>query len=116
MSKDYVKKTKEFVKELEKEKVYKDYIYYKKMLSQDEELYKQMFEYASKRFEIQANSVYGSYNSYNNLIDLQREYEEFLAEPLVQNYLKAELNYSKLLRSVFDIISNSVQMDLEFLQ
>ncbi len=115
MDKAYIKNTKDFVAQLKEEKVYKDFINYKSIIAKDEALKTKLDIYMKRRFELQINDSYGTYNSYGHLLDLQREYDDFLSEPLVQNYLKAELKFSKLLNHVFEIISEDIDFDLTFI-
>ncbi len=112
----YVDKTKKFILELEKEKAYIDYVNYKNIVEKDSDLKSKLELYIKRRFEIQVDTNYGAYNSYEQLIMLNREYQELLAEPLVQKFLKAELEFSKLMEGVFEEISNSLPLDLSFLK
>ncbi len=113
---NYVSKTKKFISELEKEKAYIDFVNYKNIVDRDVDLKSKLELYMKKRFEIQVDTNYGAYNSYENLLVLNKEYKDLLAEPLVQKYLKAELEFSKLMQDVFDEISRSVPLDLSFLK
>ncbi len=113
---NYVSKTKNFISELEKEEAYIDFVNYKKIVEKDLDLKSKLELYMKRRFEIQVDTNYGAYNSYENLLALNKEYKELLSEPLVQKYLKAELEFSNLIEEVFDEISKSLPMDLSFLK
>lgn len=113
---DYVSKTKNFISELEKEEAYVDFVNYKNILEKDADLKSKLELYLKRRFEIQVDTNYGFYNSYEQLLSLNREYKDLLAEPLVQNYLKAELEFSNFVEKVFDEISKSLPLDLSFLK
>ncbi len=113
---DYLIKTKNFIKELEKEDAYIEFMNYKKIVEKDISLKNKLEVYMKRRFELQVNGEYGEYNSYENLLALQREYGEFLSDPLVQKYLKAELEFSRLISRVFDVLSKNINLDLAFLK
>ncbi len=115
MDRDYIENTKDFVKSIKQEKVYKDYKNYKSIISKNPKLKDKLDEYMKNRFNLQADIAYGTYNSYENLLNLQRQYDDFLDEPLIQNYLKAELGLSKMLDDIFGIISENIDFDLSFL-
>lgn len=107
--------TKEFVSKIKESEIYKNYINSKHKLQNRSCLMAQVDEFRRSSFEIQANHNYGHYNSYEKLMHLKHENDELLFDPLVKNFLDAELKLSKMLASVFNCIAEEIDFDIDFL-
>ncbi len=110
-----LKKIDEFVEELEKEQVYIDYLKYKSIIEKDAQLRESLNNFRREQFESQINHLYGDSSEYDDLIQLQSRHDGLLSEPVINKFLKAELELSDLLKNVFNVIANRINFDLDFL-
>jgi cell fate (sporulation/competence/biofilm development) regulator YlbF (YheA/YmcA/DUF963 family) len=115
MYENMIEETKQFVCKIKNSEVYAKYLEDKVKLEKSIELKQKVDEFRRKSYEIQMGYNYGHYNSYENLVHLKGENEELLNNPIVKSFLDSELRLSKLISSIYDTISDSVDFDLEFL-
>lgn len=108
--------TKAFAAKLKKSEAYVDYLNYKSFIDRQPELKEKVQAFRRKSFEIQAGHNYGYFNAYENLISLKHDNEDLLAEPIVKEFLEAELKVSKLLSQVLSTFAEEVEFDLGFLE
>ncbi len=116
MNSEITAKTLEFVQLLKKSSVYVDYLNYKSFLEKQPELLTQVNDFRKKSFEIQAGHKYGYFNAYENLMQLNDEYDELLNEPIVKSFLSAELELSKMINQIYQVFAEAVDFDLDFLE
>lgn len=109
------KETIKLVDKIKKTNAYIDYLNYKSILERQPDIFRQVEEYRRRSFEIQIAHSYGAFNAYENLLNLNNEYEELLCEPIVKSFIEAELKVSKLISGVFDTIAEHVDFDIKFL-
>lgn len=107
--------TNDFINKIKKSEAYLDYIKYKSIIDNSTELRRKVDEFRRKSFEIQMGHNYGFYNSYEKLVSLKSENEELLNNPDVKNFLDAELKIAKVISSIYDSISDSLNFDMNFL-
>ncbi len=110
-----VEETNELVDKIKKSPVYIEYLNYKMLLDNKESLRRAVDDYRRKSFEIQAAHRYGYYNAYENLVRLKEEYEDVLGDPIVNAYLNAEINLSKMINTIFHTIAEGIDFDVDFL-
>lgn len=116
MNEEITAKTLEFVELLKKSQVYIDYLNYKSFLEKRPELYEEVNTFRKKSFEIQAGHKYGYFNAYENLLKLHEENDELLGEPIVSQFLKAELELSKTINQIYQVFADAVDFNLDFLE
>lgn len=110
------KKTIEYVNLLKKEQVYVDYLNYKSLLEKRPDLMDQINVFRRESFEIQVGHKYGYFNAYENLSRLNEEHEELLNEPIVKQFLTAELKLSKLINHIYTTFAEALDFDMGFLE
>lgn len=116
MNEEIAAKTLEFVEILKKSQVYVDYLNYKSLLEKHPDLFEQVNAFRKRSFEIQAGHKYGYFNAYENLLKLHEENDELLEEPIVRSYLRAELELSKMINQIYNVFTEAVEFDLDFLE
>lgn len=115
MSEAVIKETKKLVDQIKQSTDYVDYQNYKSILVRQPDTYRKVEEYRRRSFEIQMMHNYGTFNAYENLLHLNREFDEVLCEPIVKSFLDAELKLAKLISGVFDTIASEMDFDMKFL-
>lgn len=107
--------TKAFVNLVKKSPVYVEYLNYKTLLEKQPEIKEAVDSFRRQSFEIQVGHNYGYFNAYENLVNLKQENDTLLGDPIVKAYLSAELKLSKMIASIFNIISEEIDFDVDFL-
>lgn len=98
-----------FVKAIKDTEVYKGYRYQLEKIKKNPELFEQVNEYRHRNFEVQNTS------QVNELLDkmdaFEKEYEKLLENPMVEDFLQAELAFCRLMQEVDTMITE--QLDFE---
>ena len=115
MSERYEEKTLAFIEDLKKSQPYIDYLNYKSFLDKKPELLEQVNDFRKKSFDIQVGHKYGYFNAYENLLSLNEEYDDLLNEPIVKQFLSAELEVAKMINTVFNTFAEGLDFELNFL-
>ncbi len=116
MNEEITAKTLEFVALLKKSPAYIDYLNYKTFLEDHPELFEQVNVFRKRSFDIQVGHKYGYFNAYENLLQLNEEYDDLLSEPIVRSFLNAELEVSKMINQIYNVFAEAVDFKLEFLE
>lgn len=115
MSETMKEETTKLAEKIKKTTAYIDYLNFKSILERQPDIFRRVGEYRRRSFEIQISHSYGAFNAYENLLNLNKEYEELLSEPIVKSFIDAELKISKLIAGVYDTIAKEVDFDIKFL-
>lgn len=91
---------------------YKKYIEAKKKLEENSELLGNVNEYRKRKFYIQNNP---DDNMQNALAQLRNEYDYLLNNPVVREFIDGELAVCKNVRTVTNILVDSIDIDMNFL-
>lgn len=103
------KATDYFVGEIRKSDIYKEYHLQKEKLKKQPDLFASVKEYRQKNFDLQANAQ--GDDLFEKLDAFEKEYEEFRANPLVDDFLRAELAFCRMIQEVNVWIT--AQLDFE---
>lgn len=87
-----------FVEEIRKSDIYKEYNLQKEKLKKQPELFAKVGEFRQKNFALQT-STQGD-ELFERLDAFEKEYEEFRANPLVDDFLRAELAFCRMIQEV----------------
>ncbi len=91
---------------------YKKYIEAKKKLEENGELLGNVNEYRKRKFYIQNNP---DENMQNALAQLRNEFDYLLNNSVVRDFIDGELAVCKNVRTVTNILVDSIDMDMNFL-
>ena len=89
--------------------IYQEYLRCREILKKQPELYAQVNEYRRKNFDIQ-NESEGS-ELFDRMEAFEREYREFREDPLVDDFLRAELALCRMLQEMNVLLT--VEIDFE---
>ncbi len=87
---------------------YRNYIQTKEQLYANPELVRTLAEFRRKNYDYQ--NIQG-YNPYDEIHGLTREYDEFLHNSTVSNFLRAEMTICKLMQRVFECLAQGLEFD-----
>lgn len=103
------KATDNFVEEIRKSSVYREYNFQKEKLKKQPELFASVVEFRQRNFALQKETP--AEELLDKLDDFEREYEEFRANPLVDDFLRAELAFCRMMQEVNVLIT--AELDFE---
>lgn len=108
MDKDVLEATGRFVEEIKKSNIYKEYNIQKEKLKRHPELFKRVGEYRQKNFALQTDTQ--ADELFDKIDEFEREYEQFRDNPLVDDFLRAELAFCRMMQE----INGRMMMELDF--
>lgn len=103
------KATESFIDEIRKSEVYREYDHQKEMLKKQPELFAMVAEFRQRNFELQKETP--GEELLDKLDAFEREYEEFRANPLVDDFLEAELAFCRMMQEINVLIT--AELDFE---
>ena len=92
---------------------YKEFLYYLGEIKKQPELYDKVCDYRRRNFELQNMDI--NDNMFDEVMHFQMENAGIRKDSLVNNFLKAELSVCRMLQDITRSISESVQLDTDFL-
>lgn len=87
-----------FVEELRKSNTYMEYNLQKEKLKRLPDLFEKVREYRHKNFMLQSGTQ--GDELFDKVDDFEREYEKFRENPLVDDFLSAELAFCRMIQEV----------------
>ena len=100
----------QFLNEFQNSSAFRDYKYQKERIKKVPGLKDRINEFRKKRFEFQK---YQGEDLFEKIDEFQREYQAFKEEPIVREYLAAELEICRLVQQIYGAIDELVDIDME---
>ena len=100
----------QFLEELQESSAFKDYKYQKERIKKVPGMKNRINDFRKKRFEFQK---YEGEDLFEKIDEFQREYQNFKEEPIVREYLAAELEICRLVQEINSAIDDLVDIDME---
>ena len=100
----------QFLNELQESSAFRDYKYQKERVKKVPGLKERINDFRKKRFEFQK---YEGEDLFEKIDEFQREYQTFKEEPMVREYLAAELEICRLVQDIYGAIDELVDIDME---
>ena len=91
---------------------YTKFQFYREHLMKEEDLYRKVNEFREKNFELQ---IRGDSANANLVEHLTQQYINILEKPVVNEYMQAELILCRKLQMMYRIITEKIELDLNFL-
>lgn len=88
-----------FVQEIMKTEIYKEYDFQKRRLKEQPELFEKVREFRQKNFAIQTADAQGD-ELLDKLESVEREVEKLREDPVVDRFLSAELAFCRMMQEV----------------
>lgn len=109
---DIKKELEKFLEAFQQSSAFKDYKCQQEKVKKVPGLADRINDFRRKRFEFQN---YEGQDLFEKIDEFQREYQAFKAEPLVRDYLAAELEICRLVQEINTAIDDLVDIDMEIL-
>lgn len=100
----------QFLIELQESSAFRDYKYQKERIKKVPGLKERINDFRKKRFEFQE---YSGDDLFEKIDEFQREYQSFKEEPIVREYLAAELEICRLVQEINRAVDDLVDIDME---
>ena len=100
----------QFLNEFQNSSAFRDYKYQKERIKKVPGMKERINEFRKKRFEFQK---YQGEDLFEKIDEFQREYQAFKEEPIVREYLAAELEICRLVQQIYGAIDELVDIDME---
>lgn len=100
----------QFLDEFQNSSAFRDYKYQKERIKKVPGMKDKINEFRKKRFEFQK---YQGEDLFEKIDEFQREYQAFKEEPIVREYLAAELEICRLVQQICGAIDELVDIDME---
>ena len=100
----------QFLEELQESSAFRDYKYQKERIKKVPGMKERINEFRKKRFEFQK---YEGEDLFEKIDEFQREYQTFKEEPIVREYLAAELEICRLVQQIYGSVDELVDIDIE---
>lgn len=101
--------TEKFVKAVKDTEIYEHYRYQLEKIKKNPELFEQVNEYRQRNFEVQNTS------QVNELFDkmdaFEKEYEKLRENPIVDDFLQAELAFCRLMQEINAMITEKLDFE-----
>lgn len=90
-------------------KEYQNYLREKEKISRFPDVAQQINEYRIKNYELQ--SMTSKEELFNKIDDFDREYEKFKEDPLVSDFLEAELDFCRMMQNITMTVTAALDFD-----
>ena len=100
----------QFLTDFQESAAFKDYKYQQKRIKKVPGMAERINEYRARRFEFQK---YTGEDLFEKVDEFHKEFQSFREEPLVREYLQAELEICRLVQEINMAIDELVDIDME---
>ncbi len=101
--------TKKFAAYIQESDTYKEYRYQREKLKKQPELYEKVNEYRQRNFDLQNET--DSEDLFDRMEAFEREYAKFRENPLVEDFLRAELAFCRLMQDINVLLSAEIDFE-----
>ncbi len=101
---------KDYASRIQETDIYRKYCKERERLKKDPELYAKVNEYRRSTYELHNNT--DKDQLFDRMDAYEKEYESFRENPLVENFLQAELDFCRLIQELNIIIMDHLDFEL----
>ena len=102
--------TKKFAAYIQESDTYKEYFYQRERIKKQPALYEKVNAYRQKNFELQNES--DSEDLFDRMEAFEREYAKFRENPMVEDFLRAELAFCRMMQSINVWLTAEIDFEL----
>lgn len=101
--------TKKFAAYIQQSDTYKEYLYQRERLKKQPELYEKVNEFRQRNFDIQNET--DSEELFDKMDEFEREYAKFRENPLVEDFLRAELSFCRMMQEINVLLTAEIDFE-----
>ena len=102
--------TKKFAAYIQQSNTYKEYFYQREKIKKYPGLYDRVNEYRQKNFDLQNET--DSEELFDKMEAFEQEYAELRENPLVEDFLSAELSFCRLMQDINVLLTAEIDFEL----
>lgn len=100
----------QFADKIMESDTYKEYLYQREKIKKQPELYDKVNEFRQRNFELQNET--DEEELFDRMEAFEKEYEKFRENPLVDDFLRAELSFCRLMQEVDLLLAEAIDFEL----
>ncbi len=108
--KEIIEAARDFADKIMTSDIYKNYFYQREKIKKQPELYEKVNEFRQRNFDLQNET--DSEELLDRMEAFEREYEKFREDPLVDDFLQAELAFCRMMQEVYMILADEVDFEV----
>ncbi len=101
---------KQFADKIMESDTYREYLYQRERIKKQPELYDKVNEFRQRNFELQNET--DEEELFDRMEVFEKEYEKFRENPLVDDFLRAELAFCRLMQEVDLLLAEAIDFEL----
>lgn len=109
--KEIIEAARDFADKIMTSDTYREYLYQREKIKKQPELYAKVNEFRKRNFDLQNET--DSEDMLDRMEAFEREYEKFRENPLVDDFLRAELAFCRMMQEVYVLLANEVDFEVE---
>lgn len=102
--------TKKFAAYIQESDTYQEYLFQREKLKKQPELYEKVNEYRQRNFDLQNES--DSEDLFDRMEEFEREYAKFRENPMVEDFLRAELAFCRMMQDIDVLLTAEIDFEL----
>ena len=108
--KEIIEAARDFADKIMTSDTYREYLYQREKIKKQPELYDKVNEFRKRNFDLQNET--DSEDMLERMEAFEREYEKFRENPLVDDFLRAELAFCRLMQEVDLLLAEAIDFEL----
>lgn len=100
----------QFADKIMESDTYKEYLYQREKIKKQPELYDKVNEFRQRNFELQNGT--DEEDLFDRMEEFEKEYEKFRENPLVDDFLRAELSFCRMMQEVDLLLAEAIDFEL----
>lgn len=88
---------------------YREYLFQREKIKKQPALYEKVNEYRQRNFELQSET--DSEELFDRLEAFEQEYEKFRENPFVDDFLRAELAFCRMMQDVYILLADKIDFE-----
>lgn len=108
--KEIIEAAREFADKIMTSETYREYLYQREKIKKQPELYEKVNEYRQRNFDLQNET--DSEDMLDRMEAFEQEYEKFRENPMVDDFLRAELAFCRMMQEVYMLLAEEVDFEV----
>lgn len=101
--------TQKFAAYIQQSDTYKEYLFQREKIKKQPELYEKVNEFRQRNFELQNETDSG--DLLDRMEAFEREYAKFRENPLVEDFLRAELSFCRMMQDINTLLTSEIDFE-----
>lgn len=108
--KEIIEAARDFADKIMTPDAYREYLYQREKIKKQPEIYEKVNEFRQRNFDLQNET--DSEDMLDRMEAFEREYEKFRENPLVDDFLQAELAFCRMMQEVYVLLADEIDFEV----